>query len=70
MFGRLHILNYFQVMILVGNVGPKMTMWRGVIWPRDSLLLGGRGRGPREPREREREREREIEREREQQELK
>jgi hypothetical protein len=32
----------------VGNVGPKMTMWRGVTWPRDSLLLGGRGREPRE----------------------
>jgi hypothetical protein len=44
--------------VLVGNVGPKMTMWRGVIWPRDSLLLGGRGREPREPRERVREGER------------
>jgi hypothetical protein len=28
----------------VGNVGPKMTTWKGVIWPRDSLLPGGRGR--------------------------
>jgi hypothetical protein len=28
-----------------------MTTWRGVIWPRDSLLLGGRGKS-REPRER------------------
>jgi hypothetical protein len=26
------------------NVGPKVTMWRGVIWPSDSLLLGGRER--------------------------
>jgi hypothetical protein len=25
-----------------------MTMWRGVIWPRDSLLPGGRGRELRE----------------------
>jgi hypothetical protein len=33
---------------------PKVTTWRGVIWPRDSLLLGGRGREQREPRERER----------------
>jgi hypothetical protein len=44
--------------INVGNVGPKITMWRGVIWPRDSLLPGGRGREPRELRERERESER------------
>jgi hypothetical protein len=28
----------------VGNVGPKVTTWRGVIWLRDSLLPGGRGR--------------------------
>jgi hypothetical protein len=33
---------------------PKVTTWRGVIWPRDSLLSGGRGREQREPRERER----------------
>jgi hypothetical protein len=32
-----------------------MTTWRGVIWSRDSLLLGERGREQREPRERERE---------------
>jgi hypothetical protein len=30
------------------NVGPKVTTQRGVIWPRDSLLLGGRGRAKRE----------------------
>jgi hypothetical protein len=29
------------------NVGPKVATWRGVIWPRDSLLLGGRRREPR-----------------------
>jgi hypothetical protein len=38
--------------VLKGNIGPKMTMWRGVIWPRDSLFPGGRGRQQREPRER------------------
>jgi hypothetical protein len=38
----------------VGNVGPKVTTWRGVTWPRDSLLPGGRGREPRERRERSR----------------
>jgi hypothetical protein len=32
---------------VVTGVGPKVTTWRGVIWPRDSLLLGGRGREPR-----------------------
>jgi hypothetical protein len=36
------------------SVGLKVTMQRGVIWPRDSLLPGVRGS---EPRERERERE-------------
>jgi hypothetical protein len=46
----------------VGNVGPKVTTRRGVIWPRDSLLLGGRGREPRERAKGERERERERER--------
>jgi hypothetical protein len=30
------------------TVGPKVTTQRGVIWPRDSLLPGGRGREPRE----------------------
>jgi hypothetical protein len=40
--------------IVVSLVGPKVTTRRGVIWPRDSLLLRGRGR---ELRERERERE-------------
>jgi hypothetical protein len=34
------------------SVGPKVTMQRGVVWPKDSLLLGGRGR---ESQERERE---------------
>jgi hypothetical protein len=29
------------------SVGPKVTMRRGVIWPRDSLLPGGRGREER-----------------------
>jgi hypothetical protein len=33
-------------------VGPKVTTWRGMIWLRDSLWQGGRGREPREPRER------------------
>jgi hypothetical protein len=27
---------------LLENVGPKVTTWRGVIWPRDSLLPGER----------------------------
>jgi hypothetical protein len=35
-------------------MGPKMTTWRGVIRPRDSLLPGRRGREQREPRERSR----------------
>jgi hypothetical protein len=35
----------------VGNVGPKMTTWRVVIWPRDSLLLGGRERERAQERE-------------------
>jgi hypothetical protein len=38
--------------IFMKIVGSKVTTQRGVIWPRDSLLLGRRGR---EPRERERE---------------
>jgi hypothetical protein len=41
---------------------PKVTTWRGVIWPRDSLLPCWVGEGEsREPKERERERERERE---------
>jgi hypothetical protein len=30
-----------------------MTTWREVIWPRDALLLGGRGREQRAKRKRE-----------------
>jgi hypothetical protein len=33
---------------------PKVTTWRGVIWPKDSLLPGRRGREQRAKRERER----------------
>jgi hypothetical protein len=57
---RLTLLLLIGWLVPVGNVGPKMTTWRGVIWPRDSLLPGGRGRELRErAREQERERERE-----------
>jgi hypothetical protein len=41
------------------NVGPKVTTWRGVIWPRDSLLPTGQGAshmGETESQEGERER--------------
>jgi hypothetical protein len=38
---------------MLENVGPKVTTWRGVIWPRDSLLPGERERAKRESQERE-----------------
>jgi hypothetical protein len=34
------------------SVRKYRTTWRGVIWPRDFLLPGGRVREQREPRER------------------
>jgi hypothetical protein len=40
------------IRVMAPNVGPKVTMQRGVIWPRDSLLPGGRGREPRERKRR------------------
>jgi hypothetical protein len=43
----------------VGNIGPKSDHVERSDLARDSILLGGRGREPREQRERERERERE-----------
>jgi hypothetical protein len=48
-------LHTFKVQSLMLEMwAPKVTTWRGVIWPRESLLPGGRGSEPREPRERER----------------
>jgi hypothetical protein len=38
-----------NVKMLMVSVGPKVTTRRGVIWPRDSVLPGGRGREPGEP---------------------
>jgi hypothetical protein len=53
-----HIINweiifatYITINKPVYNDHVKMTTWRGVIWPRGSLLPGGRGREQREPRE-------------------
>jgi hypothetical protein len=44
-FGNYVLVNKcFKYIQIVRKCGPKMTTWRGVIWPRDSLMPGGRGK--------------------------